>query len=71
MTSAQATAIAGVARGSAGPLGDSLGVTSEAGIDIRGPYVEVQIVASYQPVAGQFIGVRNVPVGASSRLYLP
>ncbi len=71
MTASQATAIANAARHKAGPLGPQLNVTPVAGIDANGPYVQVAVVSSYQPVAGQFLGVGEIPVGASSRLYLP
>lgn len=71
MTAPQATAIAVAARDGAGPLAGSLAVTSSAGLDARGPFVQVVVSATYQPVAGQFLGISSVPVGGASKVYLP
>jgi Flp pilus assembly protein TadG len=71
MTPAQATVIASTARTSAGPLGGNLGVTSSAGIDARGPYVQVVVTTTYQPVARQFLPGATIPISAGSRIYLP
>ena len=71
VTPPQATAIAAAARDGAGPLASSLAITSTAGMDARGPFVQVVVSATYQPVAGQFLGLTSVPVGGSSKMYLP
>jgi Flp pilus assembly protein TadG len=71
LTAAQAAAITSAARDKAGPLGGQLRVTPVAGIDANGPFVQVAVMTTYEPVAGQFLGVGNIPVGASSKLYLP
>lgn len=53
-------------------LGNGVTVTGTTETDASGfYYVKVIVRTTYEPVAGQFLGLTSIPIGATSRLAVP
>lgn len=67
------TTVTAAARRHTGGLDQPLNVAVTTGVDastLVGPWVQVTVTGTYRPVAASFLHLGNIPVRATSRMYL-